>query len=469
MPYKVGMRNARVPLFGNVAKSVTIDPAATDGATFGVNLRWPDGRLVQAGDFTTSAPAGSGAISTTDDLDEGQWNLWFTPRRAQDAVGGILADSANVTLRYAPGASITADLTDLTDSGAGALLAITRDGKGRITGTRAATITGTAGRVTVAHGDASDGLPTIDLATVPDAGGGTLQRTTFDDRGRKTGTSAATTTDLPEGDNLYFTAARVRATLLAGLSLASNAVITAADTVISALGKLQAQITDNLLPAGYIDGLKMVWVSGTALTVTTGAAYIPGLGKVLRATSDIAKTGLALTASTWYHVYLYSNAGTPAIECVTTDPDAPYNGTARAKTGDTSRRYLGSILTDASGNIFRFQQNGNEIQYVVNMVAPFRVLSGGKAVIRTTVDFSSVIPITADYCIANVINNDSIQLFVDLPELGNSGYITRYTCLSNQRTPIITALPSRTFQYFYLLTPTSSGAFMDAWGYRFSR
>jgi hypothetical protein len=54
--------------------------------------------------------------------------------------------------------------------------------------------------------------------------------------------SGKTTTDLPEGDNLYFTEARVLETDLAGLSLASSTDITSADTVLSALGKLQAQL-----------------------------------------------------------------------------------------------------------------------------------------------------------------------------------------------------------------------------------
>lgn len=52
---------------------------------------------------------------------------------------------------------------------------------------------------------------------------------------------------LSEGTtNLYFTGARVLSTLLAGLSTATNAVITASDSVLSALGKLQKQISDNL-------------------------------------------------------------------------------------------------------------------------------------------------------------------------------------------------------------------------------
>ena len=54
----------------------------------------------------------------------------------------------------------------------------------------------------------------------------------------------ASTNDVPEGNlNLYFLASRVLSTILTGLSTASNAVITATDTVLSALGKLQGQVS----------------------------------------------------------------------------------------------------------------------------------------------------------------------------------------------------------------------------------
>jgi hypothetical protein len=62
----------------------------------------------------------------------------------------------------------------------------------------------------------------------------------------KTGAVVLTTSDISEGTNEYFTAARVRAVVLTGLSLVTNAVISATDTVLSAFGKLQAQITANL-------------------------------------------------------------------------------------------------------------------------------------------------------------------------------------------------------------------------------
>jgi hypothetical protein len=62
----------------------------------------------------------------------------------------------------------------------------------------------------------------------------------------ETGDVVLTTTDISEGTNEYFTAARVRAVLLTGLSLATNALISATDSVLIAFGKLQAQITANL-------------------------------------------------------------------------------------------------------------------------------------------------------------------------------------------------------------------------------
>lgn len=59
--------------------------------------------------------------------------------------------------------------------------------------------------------------------------------------------SPGTTDAVTEGStNLYFTEARVRSVILTGLSLATNAAITATDSVLSSLGKLQKQITDLL-------------------------------------------------------------------------------------------------------------------------------------------------------------------------------------------------------------------------------
>lgn len=151
-----------------------------------------------------------------------------------------------------------------------------------------------------------------------------------------------------------------------------------------------------LVPAGFRVGLGLERVSGTSLRLTTGAAEIQSLQRAIEVASAITKSGLSLTASTWHHVYLYLNAGVPDIEIVTTAPASAYSGTAASKTGDTSRRYVGSILTDGSGNIRDFEMDGDTIRWAANVTtAPFRVLSAGAATTWTSVSLSGVLPVTA--------------------------------------------------------------------------
>lgn len=394
------------------------------------------------------------------------------------AVSSALAGSSNISLSTAVNGVTTFDLTDVADSGAGSLLAITRDSKGRITGTRAATITGTAARVTVTNGDASAGLPIIDLAPLADAGGGALLRFVRDAWGRITGTSSATTDDLTEGSsNLYFTAARVLGTLLTGLSLATSAVIAATDSVLGALGKLQAQITNNLLPPDYIDGLKMVWVSATAVTVTTGAAYIPGLSKVLRVTVNIAKTGLALSAATQYHLYLYNNSGTPDIEFSTTAPDAPYNGIARTKTGDASRRYVGSILTAGANVVDSFThslEHGRVDYRISNQAGALLVLANGRATSATNVSLASVVPPTATHAVMFGYNDPSTSQTVfyaasDGPVVPSGG-LEGFVAAGAQISALIRLDANQAFSYAYAGTVSGAAGFtVRISGYTFER
>jgi hypothetical protein len=264
----------------------------------------------------------------------------------------------------------------------------------------------------------------------------------------------------------------VRAAVLTGLSLATSAVIAATDTVLGALGKLQAQITDNLLPKGYIDGLAMVWVSSTALTVRSGAAYIEGSSKVLRAAADIAKAGLALTASTWYHVYLYSNAGTPDVEIVTTAPATPYNGTACSKTGDTSRRYVGSVRTDASGNVLSFYHEAatGNVHYRVDLnTTGFKLVSGGTSTTDATVSAAGVIPATARTMLTFSENNAAGGLvFIGNADAGTPANTHILAFIRSVRTLCgeLQLTSSQTFSYL-----VTSPAVFDCYcaGYRYER
>lgn len=104
----------------------------------------------------------------------------------------------------------------------------------------------TLGALTTAHPTAIAG----DYAQVDPGTGTNLETYSYDLQegwilSNAPGSGAANTDALPEGStNLYFTVARVRSTLLTGLSLATSQVIAATDTILQALGYLQAQITN---------------------------------------------------------------------------------------------------------------------------------------------------------------------------------------------------------------------------------
>lgn len=173
------MTKRRVPLWGKPQGYVSIDDAATDGAVLGENLRWPNGELVKKEELAGSAPV----------EDENKRTLWTL----------LLQVPANVVA-----------LAKATGSG---FFAVKSDG----TGAFRSIVSADDDRILVTHNSGETGDPTIDLAPVTDAGGGTLQKTDIDGFGRVIGTSAATTTDLAEGTNLYFTAARADARVLVGI------------------------------------------------------------------------------------------------------------------------------------------------------------------------------------------------------------------------------------------------------------
>lgn len=551
---------ARVPLFRtSPVRSVVVDTEATQGATVGVDLRWQDGSLVAESDILnaqaqSSSPAGQGQDLTTDDIAEGQANLYFTNQRAEDAVGGILANSANVTLTYASG-KITADLTDVVLTAGGTLQKLAFDAKGRLSQESAATTSdlaeGTNLYYTDARADARitaqkaqpNGLASLDasgklettqlpalaitdtfvvnsqaamLALAAQQGDvcirtdlndsfilttsdptvlaswqeletpvdgvatfngrtGNVMPATGDYTAAQVGAepffAAGTTSQYRRGDKTWQDfATDVRGAVLTGLSTATNAAISATDSVLSAQGKLQAQISAIAIPQGYIDGLQMQWVSATALTVSSGAAYIPSLGSILQAPSSIAKTGLTLTASTWYHVYLYNSAGTPDVEIVTTAPASPYNGTARCKTGDTSRRYLFSVKTDASGNIYNFLQDGNQVFYRLQTnVAPFRPGTTNPATTtKTSISFAGVVPVTARSMLARISNPDSSQgYWIGTSDDGTATgiFIVAPTGLA---VAFISLSSVQDVTYAYQAAATFAGA-IDCLGYVFQR
>lgn len=114
--------------------------------------------------------------------------------------------------------------------------------------------------------------------------------------------------------NISDFAATVRGTVLTGLSTATNVVITAADTALSAFGKLQAQITANLTTLTNHTGLTNTAHGATseATASTLIARDANGRAKIAipSAMNDIASLITVAKAGPWKLLQNYLVAGT---------------------------------------------------------------------------------------------------------------------------------------------------------------
>jgi len=231
------------------------------------------------------------------------------------------------------------------------------------------------------------------------------------------------------------------------------------------LNTITAKLDKSIL-AGYIDGLKMVWNSATSISVTSGACYIQGSSAVISFPSTLTLSSLSLSASTWYHLYGYLNAGTPAIELVTTAPASPYNGTARSKTGDTSRRYLGSVVTNASGTILQFViDSSGLLRYTAGNI---RCLANGVATTRTSVSLSSGVPITATSVELALTNTDTAVLcnIGYSPSISSNGGFTGVAPVGGLPGVLIAWITdnSQSVDYVFNSTPVN-GFYIDVLGF----
>lgn len=251
------------------------------------------------------------------------------------------------------------------------------------------------------------------------------------------------------------------ATARALLAASSNAAARASIGVVNAT-------------PGYIDGLELVWGSANSLSVNPGAAYVSSLGDVLTVGTAISKGSLTLTAATWYHVYLYLNGATPDLEIVTTAPSVKYFGNARTKTGDTSRRYLGSVRTGAANTIFRFVQSSGMVRWQADLnSSPFLVLSLGQAVAATVFSCAAVVPSTAVTALVQVLTalNGSTTLYVANPDTGTvSATFSQLTVLGNCTLCADLAVSAaQTLSYLFSASPGSGGVYARISGYLFER
>lgn len=238
-----------------------------------------------------------------------------------------------------------------------------------------------------------------------------------------------------------------------------------AATLAARIEQVNTRVTDSINKR-FIRGLDLT-VSTTTVTVSAGAAVIPSTGAPLEVSAPVTANIGTTTASTWYHVYLYSNNGTPAIEISTTLP-TPYAYPAHTKTGDTSRRYLGSFRVDLTNGVRgvntiegrAFLQNS---WYSVN-----RVLAGGTATPRTAVDVSSLNPVTALTCLLSVNNGST----AGVAAIGSTNEASGDMINIPVNGKFTAEIPFRSYPnifYQYLSAASGGGLYIDIGGYTYAR
>jgi hypothetical protein len=242
--------------------------------------------------------------------------------------------------------------------------------------------------------------------------------------------------------------------------------------------QLRLEEIGELFGYSYIEGLQLEWVSASSIRVKMGACDFVDGSRRLRVPSDITVSGLSLSASSWYYAYLYNDGGSPALEVVTAAP-LLYFATAYYKTGDTSRRYLGSVRTDGSGNIYQFYHDARrgQMRYLTNVISsPFRCANAVTATLQTVVDCLAVIPVTSRTGLLQ-FQNSATNTYVCLGAGTGAGDDSVAPPLSAlgivlQGVGFASDMPlnaSRQFSYAYASAPTGGGFYADVLGYYFDR
>lgn len=161
------------------------------------------------------------------------------------------------------------------------------------------------GELTVVDGDGVAGNPTLGLADLADSGVGTggVKLITRDAKGRVEGTQDASTTNLPEGSNLYFTDERAQDALAAAFAAGTHTGITITytdgsnkfDFVVTGTGDVVGPASSVNNHVVFFDGVtgKLIKDSGLTLSGTNTGDQTSIVG----ITGTLAEFNAALTGA----------------------------------------------------------------------------------------------------------------------------------------------------------------------------
>ena len=177
-----------------------------------------------------------------------------------------------------------------------------------------------------------------------------------------------------------------------------------------------------------LSGFKLsVAADGQTIGLSPGVAYIPGQ---LRALSQIDMSAVVTgVVSAWRHFYIANDAGDLKFEASATPPAVPYQATARTKSNDPTRRYLGSLYFGADGKTMQFvhSQEGeraNRIDFTPPggaAVSQATLLSLATGTAPTNVNAANIVPLTCRILYALIDNSSPSDAYLSTPDYGSVG------------------------------------------------
>lgn len=228
----------------------------------------------------------------------------------------------------------------------------------------------------------------------------------------------------------------------------------------------------------------------TSVAIGEGSCFLPSGRRLLTAgATAVVPSNQAIG---WLHVYGYEISNNVlGLELSPTSPDVPYRGTARTKTGDATRRYLGSGRIEAVGR-FRSARHltvgakGNRIlldQSATTFTAPPRLLSlpilALTAPAVQSLNLSNLVPMTAVAVDLKVSNMSNLTVYFSRPSIGNPSVNNRTVEVLPNSTATVTLLldsdltllmlPSATGLLNGIVIISAGNVVVEVVGYHFNR
>lgn len=228
-------------------------------------------------------------------------------------------------------------------------------------------------------------------------------------------------------------------------------------------------LLDNRYINTHIDGVKITRNHATGTSVESGQLYTQS-GDFIHITGSISQTHTGLITGSFYHIYAYLNSGTPNIEYSQTAP-ITYEGIAKSKTGDTSRRYIGTFKVDGTGSIYDFLHElpTNMVHYknVLSDNSPFRVVNGGTGTSATTITCGGIVPPTSRAAQFNFFNAGTASIYTNEANIINSS--RSFTSVLPLALQNHVFHPLNASQQLFYIGSTGAIFYADVVGYSFER